>query len=62
MYYCNPSDSRKRLLENFTSKPTEFKHMDLVAQMENISLLTSEAAEANKKKEASEEKTQSSSS
>jgi len=40
MYYCNPSSSKKALLETFTHKPAEFKHQDLLAQLENISLLT----------------------
>ena len=40
MYYCNPSESKKSLLEKFTFKPQEFKHQDLVDQLENISLLT----------------------
>ncbi len=40
MYYCNPSESKRSLLNTFTFKPEEFKYQDLVAQMENISLLT----------------------
>lgn len=40
MYYCNPSAAKKSLLETFTFKPAEFKHQDLVGQIENISLLT----------------------
>lgn len=40
MFYCNPSDSKKKLLETFTFKPQEFKHQDLISIMENISLLT----------------------
>lgn len=42
MYYCNPSESKKYLLDTFTFKPQEFKHQDLVDQLENISLLTEE--------------------
>ena len=40
MYYCNPSESKKSLLETFTFKPQDFKHQDLVDQLENLSLLT----------------------
>ena len=40
MFYCNPSPSKKELLETFTFKPQEFKHQDLISIMENISLLT----------------------
>jgi hypothetical protein len=29
---------RQSLLESFTKKPNDFKHMDLIKQMENISL------------------------
>lgn len=43
MFYCNPSSARQKLLETFTHKPTEFRHQDLVAQVENISLLTETA-------------------
>ena len=40
MYYCNPSPEKRKLLETFTKTPDQFKHVDLVAQLENISLLT----------------------
>ena len=39
MYYCNPSSEKLDLLMSFTEKPSEFKHMDLVAQLESISLV-----------------------
>jgi len=50
MYYCNPSESKKRLLETFTFKPQEFKHQDLVDQLENISLLTEPTSSTKSKK------------
>lgn len=40
LYYCNDNEQRLQLLETFTSKPNEFKHMDLIAQLETISLET----------------------
>jgi len=49
MYYCNPSDAKKTVLETFTFKPNEFRHQDLISIMENISLLT-EATVAAKSK------------
>jgi len=50
MYYCNPSESKKYLLDTFTFKATEFKHQDLVDQLENISLLTEEPSSSKAKK------------
>lgn len=38
LYYCNDNKHRLQLLETFTHKPNEFKHMDLIAQLETISL------------------------
>nr|XP_012222808.1 PREDICTED: ATP synthase mitochondrial F1 complex assembly factor 1 [Linepithema humile] len=38
LYYCNDNKQRLQLLETFTQKPNEFKHMDLIAQLETISL------------------------
>ncbi|XP_015433104.1 PREDICTED: methionine--tRNA ligase, mitochondrial-like [Dufourea novaeangliae] len=38
LYYCTDNPTRLHLLETFTSKPDEFKHMDLVAQLETIQL------------------------
>ena len=40
MYYCNPSQEKRQLMDTFTHKPEQFKHSDLIAQVENISLLT----------------------
>jgi len=45
MYYCNATPEKLALMESFTEKPSEFKHMDLVAQMESISLV--QAAQVN---------------
>ncbi|KAG5338462.1 ATPF1 factor, partial [Acromyrmex heyeri] len=38
LYYCNDHEHRLQLLETFTNRPDEFKHMDLIAQLETISL------------------------
>jgi len=54
MYYCNPSKEKRELMETFTNKPEEFKHSDLIAQLENISLLTAAPSSGEAKKEASE--------
>jgi len=54
MYYCNPSKEKRDLMEIFTHKPEEFKHSDLIAQVENISLLTAAPTAGEAKKEASE--------
>ncbi|KAL6445497.1 hypothetical protein ACFW04_000815 [Cataglyphis niger] len=40
LYYCNDNKDRLQLLETFTYKPNEFKHMDLIVQLETISLKT----------------------
>lgn len=41
LYYCNDNEHRLQLLKTFTNKPNEFKHMDLIAQLETISLESS---------------------
>lgn len=38
LYYCTDNTQRLQLLETFTKKPDEFKHMDLIAQLETIQL------------------------
>lgn len=38
LYYATDHPHRKQLLDTFTHKPDEFKHMDLIAQLETISL------------------------
>lgn len=40
MFYCNPSQEKRELMDTFTNRPEEFKHADLIAQIENVSLLT----------------------
>ncbi|KAJ8687012.1 hypothetical protein QAD02_022806 [Eretmocerus hayati] len=37
MYYAGDHPQRLKLLETFTQKPDEFKHMDLIAHLETIS-------------------------
>ncbi|XP_046595543.1 methionine--tRNA ligase, mitochondrial [Neodiprion lecontei] len=44
LYYATDDSDRLRMLEKFTKKPDDFKHMDLIANLETISLVpTSEA-------------------
>lgn len=38
MYYIQEEPDKKLLLEIFTNKPDEFKHTDLIKQIENLSL------------------------
>ncbi|KAH8236802.1 hypothetical protein KR026_011100 [Drosophila bipectinata] len=38
MFYLKADESKLRLLETFTRKPDEFKHMDLIKEVENIQL------------------------
>lgn len=38
LYYCQNYDSKNKLLETFTKKPDEFKHMDLIQEIENLAL------------------------
>ncbi|XP_045460831.1 ATP synthase mitochondrial F1 complex assembly factor 1 [Harmonia axyridis] len=38
LYYCQNDDNKNKLLEVFTNKPSEFKHMDLIKEIENLSL------------------------
>ncbi|XP_044762531.1 ATP synthase mitochondrial F1 complex assembly factor 1 [Coccinella septempunctata] len=38
LYYCQNNDSKNKLLEVFTKNPDEFKHMDLIKEIENLSL------------------------
>ncbi len=44
MYYCNPEEDKIQLLETFAKRPAEFKHQDLIANIENISLNAATAA------------------
>ena len=45
MYYCDATPEKLALLESFAENPSEFRHMDLVAQLESISLV--QAAQEN---------------
>ncbi|XP_011193221.1 ATP synthase mitochondrial F1 complex assembly factor 1 [Zeugodacus cucurbitae] len=38
MFYCKSEESKLKLLETFNRKPNEFKHMDLIKEVENIQL------------------------
>lgn len=38
LYYSTDNEHRLQLLDMFTHRPSEFKHMDLIAQLETISL------------------------
>lgn len=38
LYYTKDDPSKTKLLEIFTHKPDEFKHMDVVKEIENLSL------------------------
>lgn len=44
LYYCNPSPAKQDLLVKFSSHPDEFRHHDLIAEMENIALLPADSA------------------
>ncbi|XP_073817728.1 ATP synthase mitochondrial F1 complex assembly factor 1 [Musca autumnalis] len=39
MFYCKDDPTKLQLLEKFTKKPDEFKHMDLIKEVENIQLV-----------------------
>lgn len=38
LYYTQDDPNKIKLLEVFTSKPDEFKHMDLIKEIESLSL------------------------
>lgn len=38
LYYGQNNENKLNLLEKFVKKPDEFKHMDLIAELERISL------------------------
>lgn len=38
LYYSQNDPEKVKLLERFTKKPDEFKHMDLIKQIETLSL------------------------
>ena len=56
MYFCNPNQAKKQLLETFTFRPNEFHHQDLISQIENISLLTEELTSSSALGASSSEK------
>ncbi|XP_011204042.2 ATP synthase mitochondrial F1 complex assembly factor 1 [Bactrocera dorsalis] len=39
MFYCKSDENKLKLLETFNKKPDEFKHMDLIKEVENIQLV-----------------------
>ncbi|XP_037954715.1 ATP synthase mitochondrial F1 complex assembly factor 1-like isoform X1 [Teleopsis dalmanni] len=39
MFYCKNDENKLKLLETFTKRPQEFKHMDLIKEVENIQLV-----------------------
>lgn len=38
MYYGQDNEKKTLLLQSFTNKPDEFKHMELISELENLSL------------------------
>lgn len=38
MFYCKNDETKEQLLKTFTKNPDEFKHMDLIKEVENIQL------------------------
>ncbi|CAG2058707.1 unnamed protein product [Timema podura] len=38
MYYAQDNEKKLKLLERFTKYPNTFKHMDLIAELESLSL------------------------
>uniref|UniRef100_W8C4F5 ATP synthase mitochondrial F1 complex assembly factor 1 n=1 Tax=Ceratitis capitata TaxID=7213 RepID=W8C4F5_CERCA len=38
MFYCKNDESKLKLLEKFNKKPDDFKHMDLIKEVENIQI------------------------
>ena len=43
MYYSNPSEEKRALLDIFTNTPDKFKHADLIEQLETIDLIKAPA-------------------
>lgn len=39
MFYGKNDESKLKLLDIFTNKPDQFKHMDLIKEIENIQLV-----------------------
>lgn len=38
LYYGQENEKKLKLLNAFTSKPDEFKHTDLISELENLSI------------------------
>jgi len=38
LYYSQDNSTKLQLLEKFTKEPTNFKHMDVIKELENLSL------------------------
>lgn len=38
LYYCQNNASKLELLEKFTHQPENFKHMDVIKELENLSI------------------------
>lgn len=49
LYYTNKCQTRLNLLKTFNQRPDEFKHMDVIKQLENVELITSNFDENEKK-------------
>lgn len=39
MYYSGKDQRKQKLLETFTKSPDTFKHMELISELENITLV-----------------------
>lgn len=39
MYYSGKDKKKLKMLETFTKSPDTFKHMDLISELENITLV-----------------------
>lgn len=40
LYYGRNDPQKIKLLDQFTKKPDEFKHMDLIKEIENLNVVT----------------------
>lgn len=38
LYYCQNNSSKLNLLKKFTNEPDSFKHMDVIHELENLSI------------------------
>ena len=53
LYYARPGEDKLALLRTFTNEPANFKHSDLIKQIENVDLLASATAQASSSSSAS---------